>query len=146
MTEFKIATHTTAAQVEITVFHAEVIAAVGIVLNGERRHIRLVEHIKLCGYDLDIARGKIGILALALGHLTGDLHHIFAAEMICRILQGGIIVVKNYLGYSIAVAEVEECHSSHLAHALYPSGESHFLTYVGLTKFATSVSSVHNYI
>ena len=46
MTQFEILAHGIAAQVEIAVFHANVVAAVGIVLDGERGSDTLAQHIQ----------------------------------------------------------------------------------------------------
>ena len=55
-----------AAQVEVAIFHAEVIASVGLVFDGERRHFGAVQHVHFSDCYLYIAGGDIRIFAGAL--------------------------------------------------------------------------------
>ncbi len=41
------------------------------------------------------------------------------------------LVVENDLGYAVAVADIDKCHTAHLADALHPSGYGHGLTGIG---------------
>ena len=88
MTQLEIAAHRGAAQVEVAEFHAEVVAAVGVILDGERRHLRGVEHRERVGYNLYVAGGEVGVLARALGNGAGDLYHEFASEVVGGVVQG----------------------------------------------------------
>ena len=81
--QFEIFAHARTPQVEVTIFHAQVVAAVGLVFDGERRRGSLVQHVQFGNDDFDIARGHIGIFAVALGHCTGYLNNVFAPEVIC---------------------------------------------------------------
>ena len=47
MAQFKILAHSIASQVEIAVFHTDVITSVSIVLDGEWRCDALAQYIKL---------------------------------------------------------------------------------------------------
>ena len=53
-----------AAQVEVAVLHAQVVAAVGIVFDGEGRHFGGVEYLHGRHLDLDVAGGAVGVLLL----------------------------------------------------------------------------------
>ena len=144
MAQLEVAAHGCTAQVEVAVFHAEVVAAVGVVLYGEWGHLRGVEHAQARGYDLDVAGGEVGVLGRALGHAAGNLGHIFAAEVVGLLAEGGVVgVVEHYLRDAVAVAQVNEGHAAHAARLLYPSGEGNLLAGIGEAKLAARICSVH---
>ena len=47
-------------------------------------------------------------------------------------------------GDAIAVAQVDECHTTHFAAALHPSGQGYFLANIFDAKFAACVGSIHS--
>ena len=59
MAQLEVAADCSAAQIEITIAHAQVIAAIGVVFDGEGRHLTGVEHTQLVSYNLDIAGGDM---------------------------------------------------------------------------------------
>ena len=143
--QFEIFAHARTPQVEVTIFHAQVVAAVGFVFDGERRRGSLVQHVQFGNDDFDIARGHIGIFAVALGHCTGYLNNVFAPEVICFFAQFGInLLIESKLRNSVTVAQVDKGHSAHFADALHPAGKGYRLSDVGGTKFAASCCSVHS--
>ena len=132
------------AEVEVTVFRAEVLTAVGSLLDGERRGDGLVEDVDGLHLDLHVAGGHLRVLAFAFEDFAGHLDHEFTSEFGC----GGDefrsrIGLHHELGDAIAVAEVDEGHTSEFAGFLNPSREGHFLTFVGDAEFAAGVRSVH---
>ncbi len=145
MAQLQIAAHASAAQVKIAVAHAQVIASVGIVLDGERGHIRAVQNLQVGCYYFNVACGEVGILACTLGHLAGNLYHEFTSELRGCFMQGRVSIgVKYYLGYSVAVTHINKCHAAHFAGTLYPSGQSHCASGIGKTQFAACISSKHS--
>ena len=129
VTQFKILTHTIAAQVQIAVLHANVIAAIGLVLNGERWCLALAQHIQFLHQNLNVARRHLGILALALAHITFHLNAELASQFVGTVAQFLVrSLVEHQLSQSITVAQVGECHTTHLPHTLNPSGKRHALT------------------
>ena len=80
--ELKVFSHAITAQVEIPEFHAEVIAAIGVILDGKGRDFRWIEYIERLCDDFDVACGDIGVLVGAFSYLSGNLHDIFTTEMI----------------------------------------------------------------
>lgn len=131
-------------QVEVAVFHAQVVAAVRILLDGEGGRLRLVEHRDLLGHHLDVARGHLGVLGLALDDATRDLEHPLAshagghlADFGCRVL------LDRDLRQTVAVAQVDECHGAEVSHFLHPPGEGDGLVYVAGSQTAARMGSVH---
>ena len=119
------------AKVEVTVFGAYVLAAVGIVLDGERRSKAGVQHIDAFEPYLYVAGGHLRVLAGALHHLTGGLDDELAAEAADRLNQFcGSVGFDYQLGYAVAVPEVYEGHTSKFTGALHPSCECYFLSCV----------------
>ena len=59
----EVLAHRVAADVEVAVFHAQVVAAVALVLDGEGGRLGLVEDIQLRDLNLDLSRGNLRVLA-----------------------------------------------------------------------------------
>ena len=146
MAQLEILAHAGTAEVKISVFHAEVVAAVGVVLDSEGGDLRTVEHIDVIGHDLDVARGEVGILRGTLLDLTFDFHHKLATQRVGFCEEFGIqFLIEHYLCDAISVAQVKESHATHLAHTLHPSGQSGFTAGVGEPQLAASSVSKHVY-
>ncbi len=144
MAQLKVAAHRCAADVEIAVAHAQVVAAVAVVFDGERRHFAGVEDGELVGDNLDVAGRKLRVLGGALGNRAFYLYYKFTAEAVGGLGEGGIVVVVKYnLCNAVAVAEVYEGHTSHFAGALHPAGQGNFFALVAKAEFAACIASIH---
>ena len=144
MAQLEVAAHGIAAQVQIAVFHSQVVATVGVVLDGERRRDALAQDVEFVGNDLDVTRGDVGVLARALGHGALDLDDKFTSQVVGLLAQVSVyLIVKHDLGDAIAVTQVNKGHAAHLAGALYPTCQSHDFAHIGKTKFAVSLGSIH---
>ena len=110
-------------QVEIAVFHAQVVAAVRRLLDGEGRNFGLMEHDDLLGGHLDVARGHLGVLRRTLDDLAGHLNDPFAAQLAGRFAGfGGRVLLDHDLRDSVTVPEVDEGHGAEVADFLHPPG------------------------
>ena len=110
-------------QVEIAVFHAQVVAAVRRLLDGEGRNFGLMEHDDLLGCHLDVARGHLGVLRRTLDDLAGHLNDPFAAQLAGRFAGfGGRVLLDHDLRDSVTVPEVDEGHGAEVADFLHPPG------------------------
>ena len=83
VTKFEVLAHTVATKVKITILHAEVVTAIGLVLDSERRNLGSADDIELADDDLNIASRDIFVLRLTFRNLTYSLNDEFAAEVIC---------------------------------------------------------------
>ena len=145
MAEFEILAHAGTAQVEIAIFHAEVVAAVGVVFNGERRDFAAVQHFQLACDHLDVAGGHIGVLAAAFSHAALHLHHKLAAQMITGLGKVFVdLVAENDLRDAVTVADIHESHTPHFAHSLHPAGQLDAAVHIGKTKLAACLISKHS--
>ena len=134
MAQLKVAAHGCAAQVEVAVFHTEVIAAVALVFDGEGRGLCGIQHMELRCNNLDIASRHVGVFVRALVDGARDLNDEFAAEFVglfTEFLIRGFL--EDNLGDAVAVANVNKGHAAHLASALHPSSQRHFLACIGET-------------
>ena len=132
------------AQVEVAVLGPQVLAAVALLLDGEGRDGRFVQNADGAEFDLNVAGGHLGILALALEHLARGLDHEFAAQPGHGLADCGFgAVIDAELRDAVTVADVHETHTAHPAAFLYPSRQGHGLTHVAETKFTTSMCPVH---
>ena len=132
MAQLEVLAHGIAAQVEIAVFHTDIITAVGIVLDGEGRRDAFAQNIELRRYYLDITSGQVLVLAFALVDGSFHLYAEFTSEMVGTVAQFLIdSIIEHQLCDAISVAQVNECHSAHLTSALHPSGKCHHLSGIG---------------
>ena len=116
MTQLQILANRRTAQIEIAILHANIITAISIIFDSERRSLTLREHIQLLYQDFNITSIHFRILALSLTNCTLDLDAIFTTQLIGSITQGLIIcLVENQLCDTITVAQVNECHTTHLS-------------------------------
>ena len=144
MAQFQVAAHHFAAQVEIAVLHAQFVAAVGVLLDGERRHVRGVEHGERGHGDFNVARRHLVVLRIAFAYGADHLDHVFAPEFVGLCAKFGVgLFVKHELRDAVAVAQVDKCHAAHLAHALHPAGKRHAFADIIYTEFSASFCSVH---
>ena len=145
VTQHQILLQWIAAQVEIAVLHTQVITAVGLVLNGERRSGSRIEHVKGVETHLDVTGIDSGVFALTLQNCTRNLYYVFAAQFLhlsielCRSR-----FVDDNLCDTVTVPEVDEAHTAHLPDPLDPTGQSNFLSGVCKAKLAACVCPVHN--
>ena len=129
MAQLKVFPHRRTAQVEVSVLHADVITAIGIVLYGERWSKALGQHVEFLHQNLYVASRKRGVLALTLAHRALCLNAEFAAELACTGAEVAVgCLVEHELRDSVPVAQVNENHASHLPHTLNPSGKGDCLT------------------
>ena len=144
MPEFQVFPHGVSPEVEVPVFHAYVVATIGIVFDGEGRSGALAEHIEFADDDLDIARGYVFVFALPFAHLSDSLDAVFTSELVGAFAQFSIdSLVEHQLRDTIPVTQVDESHSTHLPGALYPSGECHHLAHIREPQFSTRFCPVH---
>ena len=133
------------AQVEVAVFHTQVVAAVRLLLDREGRNVRAVEDHERIGRDLDLARGQLGILRLAFDDAARHLQDEFAAQFGGRPAGlFGRVLLDDDLRQAVAVAQVDEGHGAQVAHLLHPAGERHRLADVRGTQRTACMGSVHN--
>ena len=73
MAQLQVLAHSRAAQVQIAIFHSQVVATIGIVLYGERRGEGRIQHLELVHDDLDVTRRQVLVLVEALVHCACHL-------------------------------------------------------------------------
>ena len=126
MTQLQILTYRGASQIEIAVFHADIVTTIGIVLYCEWRSDALAEDFELADNDFYIARGQIGILAMTLTDSSFRLNTELTSQLISPLTESGVnFIVKNQLGKSVTVAQINKRHTAHFSSALHPSGQCH---------------------
>ena len=77
MAQFQVLTNAGTTQVQIAILHADIIATIGIVLNGKGRRLTLAQHIQFSAQNLDITRVHLGVLRLTLADDTSGLNAPF---------------------------------------------------------------------
>ena len=136
-----------ATQVEVTILHTDIITTISIIFDSERRSLALREHVEFLHQDFNITGIHLRILALSLAYCTLNLDAVFTTQLVSCIAQVLVIgLIEDQLCDTITVAQVNECHTTHLSCALYPSGKSYLFACIRETKLSTSITSVHTFI
>ena len=142
MAQLKVLTHAWATQVQITVFHTQVITSVRLIFNRERRCERRVQDIQLLHLYLNLAGRQLRVFRLTLNHFAGHLQHIFPTQPVC-FLKGLCALIKCQLGNAITVTQVNKSHSAHFTDSLHPTCQGHCFSYICESQLATSHCSIH---
>ena len=80
MAKLKILAHRRTAQVEVSVFHSEFVAAVRLVFDCEWRRDALAYDIQFVYDKFDVAGGYLLVLGVAFGNSAYSLNDIFSAK------------------------------------------------------------------
>ena len=144
MTQLQILAHAGTTQVQVAVLHPQVIPAICLIFDGEGRRNSRIEDIQFGNNQFDIARRQMRVLARALAHRARYLYHIFAPQLIRLFAEFSIILlIENKLGDAVAVAQIYERHSTHLARLLNPPGQGYNKPFIGQPQVSTSSCSIH---
>ena len=148
VTKFQILAHHRTTQVEITILHTEIIAAIGLVFDGERWNLGSRNHVQLFGHNLDIASRNILILAFTFTYNANHLNDIFTTQVRGLFTKSRIslALIENELSDTITITKINESEAAHLADALHPSGQRDLLANIGKTKLATGLFTIHSYV
>ena len=146
MAQLKILSHSSTAQIQVAVNHAQVITAVGVILNSEWGSERFVQYVKLVSKNLNIARRNILIRVTTLRNHPLNLNHKLTAKLVSLGAQFCVSVLAEHkLSNAVAVTQVHKGHSAHLPYFLNPACQGHTLINIGDAQLATSHSSKHDY-
>ena len=144
MAQLQILPYGIASQIQVAIFHTDVITSVRIVLDGERGCLGGIEYVQLRHNDFNVPRGHIGVLAITLVDDAFYLNHILAPKVISLFAEVGVhFFIEHQLGNAVAVTKVDESHTSHLAASLNPSGQRHLFIDIGDAQLSAGVCSVH---
>ena len=144
VTQHHVFTKRATAQVQVAVFHADFLAAVGVVLDGEGRQLGRVQHLQSGDDNFNVAGRHVGVLAGTLSHGALHFDHVLAPEFARGLAEFGIGVhVEGQLGDAVTVAQVHEGHAAQVTGALDPSAEGHSLVHVLHSELSTSMRAVH---
>ncbi len=118
--------HLLAAQVEVAIFQAHVLAH--LVVELERQRLGAVQRRELARQDLDLARGEVGVGGAGgtRAHQAAHAHDVFAAQALGFGEELGIVRIEHDLDQTLAVAQVDEDHPAVIAATIHPPGNGDF--------------------
>ena len=111
MTQNQILLHFRTAQIQITVFQAQVLIRIDIVLNIKRRSFGSIEYFQISGNHFDLAGSKIRVNSscIAKTHFTCYFDNVFAANSFSsRKAIACIVRVNDNLNDTAAIAQIDE--------------------------------------
>ena len=132
-----------AAQVQVAVLEADLLADVDPVVDRERQRRGLGQHLELGREDLDLTGRDLGVrVALgALRDLADDLDAELRAQRVGAL--GHLALAEDDLGDAARVAEVDEDDAAVISPPGHPSGEGDGLSGLLGTQGAGVVSAEH---
>ena len=144
MTQNQVALQGRTPQIEVAVLHAQVVAAVRHLLDGEGGHLGFVQHDHLLGGHLDVPGGHLRVLRLAFDDFTDDLDDPFAAHRAGHGAGFGRgVFLDDDLGDTVTVPEVDEGHGPEVSDFLHPPGQGDGFVDVAGPEAAAGMGSVH---
>ena len=146
VTEHECLLERSAAKVEITVFHPEVIPAVRLVFDREGRGDGFIEDRNAGNLDFDLSGRHFEVFALALNDFTCRLDDKLASEGGRRFDKiSRSVRLDDKLCDAVAVAEIDKGHTSEFTGLLDPAGEGNPLPGVRDAELSASMCSVHKW-
>ncbi len=137
-----------AAQVEVAVLEAHVLALVGLLVrNVEGRHFRGAFHDEFVGLDLDLARGQIGIDGLGRAEFHFARYGDDAFQM--RLLdetEERTRRMDDDLRQAVMVAQVDEEDAAMVAQAVHPARKADGLAGVGGAQLVARMRTIGMHI
>ena len=131
-----------AAQIQETVFEAQLLLGLAVLLDGERRSLGLGEHAHGLGAHLNGAGGQIRVhRAGARLHPARHRDHELAAQLLRlgEVLSAAVALLKYNLQNAGTVPQIHKNDPALISALLNPSHHSHVLTDVGGGHLCTSV-------
>ncbi len=137
--------HLRATQVDEAVAQASFFTDIAVLVERERRSLRIVEHLQLVTQHLDGAGRDVRIhrTGRTQAHLAGHFDHVLAAYAVGRREGFRAVGIENHLGQPLAIANVEEDHPAMVTTAMYPAAKSDFLTVQAFVQLAAIVTAHH---
>ena len=143
VTEGQVVLHLLFTKIQVTVFETQIVVYVIVVLDVDRRRIRLgiKDHV-VCD-DLDITGRKIRVLRFSFCHYALDAHHIFASQGVClfkQLLRD--LIVEHHLRDAGLVSHITEDETAQISSLCYPAVEHDFFSDVFFSQFPAHVGSL----
>ena len=141
--QLEVGHHVRAANVQVAVAQAHVLASLDVVLDLEGRGLGAVEHGDGAHQHLHVAGDELGVLH-ALGALAHGARHLdgpLGADTLSRMkgLAAGMLGVEGDLRDTLAIAQVHEDEAAVVAAAPHPAGERDLLADVLAAKLAAGM-------
>ena len=133
-----------AAQVEVAVLEALLLARVDLVLDLERRRLGAVEDLELGRVDLDLAGLESRVhVGAARDDLPADADAVLEPELASEVVHvGPDVLLEHHLGDPRPVAHVDEHRPAVVAPVVHPPEEDDLLADIVLREVTARVGSL----
>ena len=136
--------HAGAAQVQVAMAQAHLLAGQVLVLLGrrDRRRQAAVEQLQGRGPQFHLARGQFRVFGSRRppGHLAGDSNHVLGPQPLGRLQQFlALFGADHHLGFAVAIPKVEEHRAPVIAQRIHPAAERALGAHVLFGQFAAGV-------
>ena len=122
--EFQVPFDSIPAKVKVPVFHPNIIATIGVILNGKRRNGRFVQNSECSDFNLNLTRWNGQVLVASLNHIALGLQYKFPAQGIFIQLLVETFI-ENQLGDAVAIAKVNKGNGTEFPDGLHPSSQGY---------------------
>ena len=135
--------HFRAAQVEVAVLEADVLA--GVFMRVERQRLGLVQHFDGGGHDFDLAGADAVVDRMAGAHGAGDAQAILVTDGGGGLHHRGVAFGPGGFGHHLddafVVAQVDETHATQVAGDIGPAAKGDGLADHGLVHEAAEMAA-----
>src|SRR5699024_8953479 len=128
-----------AAQIQVAITQARLLADLSVLVQLERQRRRGAEHLDLRGRDLDLARVQQRVL-VALGPLVDGTDHF---QHVCVAQVHRLYLAHHDLRDTAGITSFEERHTAIGTRAAYPAREGHGLADVLGAELAGEMGAQH---
>jgi hypothetical protein len=131
------ALHVLPPQVDVAVAQARVLADGRVLVDRERRRLRIREQLEVAYIELDLAGGhvRVDVLLLARDDRAEGADDVLGAQLL-GLCVGVVLGMEDELDQAAAIAQVDEDQPAVVAPAVHPPGHAQLLSDVLLAHVA----------
>ena len=140
MAHDQVGGHFRATQIEIAVLQPEIIGDLDVFIEGKGRRLAAVENAQFINQDLYRAGGKfrVGHIARSGFDPAAYRQDPLTAQLMCLGMYLRVdLRVKNHLGYSAAITQIDKNNPAMVTPAQNPAHQGDLLAYIFFAKIIT---------
>ena len=130
------------AEIQITVFQADVLSGFGVVNNFKRRRLRFSQHPQLRHINFNFSGGNLAGFALALPDCTGCRNHPFRAECGCLLKYAPIrLIAEGELHDACFIPQIHKDEAAQVTLTLHPAADGNRPSHIRNTERSAEIAA-----
>ena len=148
MSENKFVLHWISSNVQISVFHAKLLTAVGFIFDGKRRQHRFIQNCEFFYQNLYFSCWDFWVFRSSFYDFSFHLDDKFTPQVFSLFQKvfGSSFFIKNQLSDAISVTQIHPNHKSFVSDSLHPARKRNGFVKIFQRQFAISMCSKHIFI